>query len=198
MAGYKTKFAFYFIPAMGCRRLVHYAFTRRVYSTDLPYGSLLVSTLRQSRGTASAVHSGRAPATRRALCPVTPRAAAIRRVHAPVAAPPGEDCPADFPSVARWGVPVSQAEFRAVRSASTVQPKWSCPLLGARSINGARAAMFLVERERNLAGGSSGSYQKRVAAGPAGLGITARAHVGDAVVQPVVLRQMFDHHRTRP
>src|ERR1017187_4935735 len=48
------------------------------------------------------------------------------------------------------------------------------------------------------AGGSSAAQQQRVAAGPAGLGIAARAHVGDAVVQPFVARQVLDHHRARP
>jgi len=41
-------------------------------------------------------------------------------------------------------------------------------------------------------------HQQAVAAGLSGLGVAARAHVGNAVVLPFVARQVFDHHRARP
>src|SRR5437879_12901782 len=42
------------------------------------------------------------------------------------------------------------------------------------------------------------AQQQRVAAGPAGLAIAAREHIGDAVLKPLVARQMLDHDRARP
>jgi hypothetical protein len=41
-------------------------------------------------------------------------------------------------------------------------------------------------------------HQHCIAAGLAGLDVAALAHVGNAVGEPFVPRQMFDHHRTRP
>jgi hypothetical protein len=64
----------------------------------------------------------RAPAVRRASCPAAPAAAAVRRVHASVAAPPAGDCRADPPAGVQSGGPVSRAGFPAVRLASTARP----------------------------------------------------------------------------
>src|SRR6185437_4658269 len=54
--------------------------------------------------------------------------------------------------------------------------------------------MFLADREWNR---RLFSHQQRVAAGPAGLNVTARDHVGDAIGLPFMTRQMFDHDRAR-
>src|ERR1700730_6926986 len=74
------------------------------------------------------------------------------------------------------------------------------PLVMSRSLAaGAITAPTLRCSPAGRACGLCGTaHQQRVAAGLAGLGVAARAHFGDAVLQPFVARQMLDHDGAGP
>src|ERR1700733_10815176 len=70
--------------------------------------------------------------------------------------------------------------------------------LSSTVADGLTAAAKRCSRGKAFGGRDLATHQHGVAAIPAGLRITARLHVGETVVMPLVARQMFDHHRTRP
>ena len=173
------------IQAMLSRRtftLSHVASLRRWYG-DSATSPASRQCRHRVQGEARPDRSVRAPVSHPAPCRAAPAVATVRRAHASAAAPPAGDCLEESPAEVRSACPASPAGFLAVRSAS------------ATTAQALRCSSPAIAQRGRF---SSTSNQQRIAAGSAGLDITARAHVGDAVFQPFVFRQVLDHHRARP
>src|SRR5262249_48309891 len=110
--------------------------------------------------------SVRAPATPQAFRRAVAAAAPVRRARAAAAGCRGGDCPADLRVAARSVGPASAAEPRVVRSALSL-----FPCKGRR-----RRARCSVPKTCLAA------PEQRIAARPPRLAVTARNHVGDAVL----------------
>src|SRR5665213_4388241 len=198
---------------MGCRCACSLRIQSRASNEvfTLSPADLLLQDLR-SQGLAWSATAARAPEIRPASCPAIPQGSVIHRARAPAREFPAEGCPAALQAAARSDCPAWPAVFPEARSAlqrdlaaiadlarrsrdGCIVGHLSLHCCRLRSDNDAGAAMFLFSWawNRRLV-----FQQQRIAAGPAGLGVSARKHVGDAVILPFGARQMLDHHRTRP